>query len=429
MKRRKFIRNAAFTVGLVTVSGAIIRLTKSKSMDYSDYFKKLNFSLRNYKRSNPFLIVDLDKLDNNIDELKKLIPTHADYRIVVKSLPSIELINYVQNRAKTNKLMVFNQSFLSQLSLNGDEKLDILFGKPMPVRAAQYYYQTLQTNKGFDPSKQVQWLVDTEKRIHEYIGLAKSIGQKILLNIEIDVGLHRGGFDNIESLRSALNSIKANQDYVAFSGFMGYDPHIVKVPSILLSRVKAFNYMKTFYNDCKSLVETEFPELWNKNLTFNGAGSPTVSLHNTVESPLNDISAGSFAVKPTDFDIDTLESFAPASFIATPILKKYDNTTLPSVEKFDGILNLFDPNMEQSYYIFGGSWMADYYEPKGLKSNPIFGKSTNQIMLNSSENTKLDVDDFVFLRPHQSEFVFLQFGEILCIRDANIVDEWSVLNV
>ena len=85
--------------------------------------------------------------------------------------------------------------------------------------------------------------------------------------------------------------------------------------------------------------------------------------------------------------------------------------------------------MKQSYYIFGGSWMADYYEPKGLKSNPIFGKSTNQIMLNSSENTNLEVDDFVFLRPHQSEFVFLQFGEILCIRDANIVDEWSVLNV
>ena len=71
--------------------------------------------------------------------------------------------------------------------------------------------------------------------------------------------------------------------------------------------------------------------------------------------------------------------------------------------------------------------MADFYSPEGIKENPIFGKSTNQIMMNSSENTNLDVDDFVFLRPHQSEFVFLQFGKILSTRNGKLEAEWEVL--
>jgi len=187
--------------------------------------------------------------------------------------------------------------------------------------------------------------------------------------------------------------------------------------------------MKKFYNECKTVVQNEFPSLWRDDLTFNGAGSPTLSLHNNKDTPLNDISAGSFAVKPTDFDIETLSMFNPACFIATPILKKYDNTTLPSIENLDGLLNLWDPNMKQSYYIFGGSWMANYYEPKGIKANPIFGKSTNQVMINSSSETELEPDDFIFLRPHQSEFVFLQFGGLLCVRNAQIMQEWNVFNI
>ena len=281
---------------------------------------------------------------------------------------------------------------------------------------------------GFEPQKQLQWLVDTPKRVTEYIDLAKSKNLQLRLNVEIDVGLHRGGINNMKELSEVLTLIEVNKNHVSFSGFMGYDAHIPKVPGILLSREKAYNNMRDFYNECKNLVKTKFPTLWSENLTFNGAGSPTLALHKRNDSPLNDISAGSFAVKPSDFDIDTLEQFSPASFIATPVLKKMENTTLPSLEGFKGLLNLLDPNTQNSFYVYGGSWMATPFQPTGIKQNAIFGKSTNQVMLNASIQTNLNVDDFVFFRPHQSEFVFLQFGGILGVRDNKIVEEWQCMN-
>ena len=428
MKRSVFLRNTAIGISGLTLAGVVARLSVIKSKNYSPYFSQLNQSLKNYNRAVPALLIDLDALDANIGELMKIIPEKAKYRIVVKSLPSKELVDYIMLKADTKRLMIFDQAFLSQISQYSDSTIDILYGKPMPVKTAEYYYDTLKTDQGFDPSKQLQWLVDTPKRIDEYIVLAKRKNLKLQLNIEIDVGLHRGGFKDIEALSNALKLIEANKDFVTFSGFMGYDAHIPKVPSILLSREKAYGVARDFYNACKDLVRQKFSSMWHQNLTFNGAGSPTVVLHNNGDSPLNDISAGSCLVMPTDFDIDTLTQFKPACYISTPVLKKYKNTTLPSLEGFTGVLNLANPNMENSYYIFGGSWMANYYQPEGINGNAIFGKSTNQVMINASNNTKLEVDDFVFLRPHQSEFVFLQFGGMLGIRKAKIEQEWSIFN-
>ena len=70
--------------------------------------------------------------------------------------------------------------------------------------------------------------------------------------------------------------------------------------------------------------------------------------------------------------------------------------------------------------------MANPYQPEGIKQSALFGKSTNQVMLNASSNTTLNVGDYVFLRPHQSESVFLQFGGILGLRGGKIEKEWSV---
>jgi len=77
----------------------------------------------------------------------------------------------------------------------------------------------------------------------------------------------------------------------------------------------------------------------------------------------------------------------------------------------------------QSFFIYGGFWKADYVFPEELQLNSLFGASTNQTMVNAPITTNLDVDDFVFLRPHQSEFVFLQFGKLIIIRRNEIVDE------
>ena len=387
------------------------------------YFKTLNKELKNYQRAIPCLLVDLDILDENITEVISNFRKDTSLRVVVKSLPSFQLIEYILEKTHSNKLMVFHQPFLTDLASRLDNKSDVLLGKPMPIKTAEYFYNNLpQQHNGFNPFTQTQWLVDTEKRIKEYINLAKQLNQKLRLNIEIDVGLHRGGFSSLENLRKGLSLIQNNQEFVGFSGFMGYDPHVVKLPKIIRSEKKALQLANQFYEQCKSLLQKEFPLLWNDNLTFNGAGSPTLNLHKEQSSPINDISIGSCFVKPTSFDILSLKNYKPAAFIATPVLKIFSNTTLPGLETLKKLFT------KKSAFIYGGFWKADYYYPKGIKQNNLFGASTNQTMINIPKNVSLQVDDFVFLRPHQSEFVFLQFGEVLPIRKGKIQQPWQLLN-
>ncbi|MFK7773284.1 MAG: alanine racemase [Saprospiraceae bacterium] len=392
------------------------------------YFESLHQELKNQPRAIPFLIIDLDKLDQNIETLKSSIQPNVDFRIVVKSLPSPELLNYVMQKATTKKLMVFHQPFLSHLSKIHDDSIDILLGKPMPIKTAMFYYQTLKTPNGFSPTKQLQWLVDTTQRVEEYVFLAKKIQKKLRINLEIDVGLRRGGFTKLNDLKKALHLIQNNLEWIEFSGFMGYDPHVVKLPKVIMSKEKALKKANDFYGKCISLLKNEFPKLFHEQLTFNGAGSPTIALHQNRNSHLNDISAGSCLVKPTTFDISTLEKYIPASFIATPILKKMKGTTIPGIEKLKGLLNFSNKKNRQSYFIYGGFWKADYYYPKGISENELYGSSTNQTMINSSAKKELQIDDFIFLRPHQSEFVFLQFGKILTLRNGKVNEKFSLLS-
>jgi D-serine deaminase-like pyridoxal phosphate-dependent protein len=255
---------------------------------------------------------------------------------------------------------------------------------------------------------------------------AKRKGQQLRVNLEIDVGLHRGGFTDAASFEAALSFLQAHQEHLQLGGLMGYDPHVVKLPKLLRSQEKAFELMCTAYRRYIQILQDKYPSLWHEQLTFNGAGSPTISLHQSELSPLNDWSAGSCLVKPSGFDRPTLEKYQPASYIATPVLKKFAGTTLPALEGYRGVLNAIDASHKQSYFIYGGYWKADYHYPFGLRENKLFGSSTNQSMVNAPEGAQLKVDDFVFLRPRQSEFVFLQFGQILAVRHRKIVEEWEV---
>ncbi len=392
------------------------------------FFQELNQTLKNYERAIPFLLIDLNQLDENINQLQNSLNPQLAFRLVVKSLPSNALVKYIMQRTDTNNLMVFHQPFLTQISATCSDQVDILIGKPMPIKTAAYYFNNLPNNPSFNPFDQIQWLVDTEERIREYIGLAKKLGLKLRLNLEIDLGLHRGGFDGLAELEKGLKLIAHNTDRVILSGLMGYDPHVVKLPSVVRSKEQAFSMANEFYETAKTLIKTDFAELWSKDLTFNGGGSPTLPLHQTGDSPLNDISAGSFLLKPTTFDIPTLSAFQPACYIAAPVLKKFSGTTLPALEKFKKQLNLINSSYKQSFFISGGFWKADYCYPFGVKQNKLFGASTNQTMLNAPASAQLEVDDFVFLRPHQSEFVLLQFGNLLAIRNGVIEEEWAIFN-
>ncbi|MDR3415511.1 MAG: hypothetical protein P4L83_04920 [Nevskia sp.] len=102
-------------------------------------------------------------------------------------------------------------------------------------------------------------------------------------------------------------------------------------------------------------------------------------------------------------------------------------TRAPGFEQGSRILSWWDPNLRETYFIYGGYWMADYESPKGLRFNATYGHSSNQEIVNASPGVGLRVDDQVFLRPWQSEAVLLEFGDLVAVRDGRIVDSWAPL--
>ncbi len=419
MKRRHFVIGAA----ALGAGAALALRPRAEAQPYDDYFRALNDELRRNGPARPCLLIDLDRLDRNIDAVMASVRAPRHYRVVEKSLPSPKLLEYVMRKAGTNRLMSFHQPFA-----NADARLfpecDILIGKPLPVRAAERFYRELQG--AFDPSRQMQWLVDTTERLRQYLELARGLGTRLRINIEIDVGLHRGGVDDDATLSEMLALIEAQPQQLEFSGFMGYDPHVTALPRFAGSRDALFASAMQAYESRVALLRSRHPALWNEKLTLNAAGSPTYKLHER-ENLSNDISVGSALLKPTHFDIDTLAEHVPAAFIATPVLKAVGPLRLPELDGLSRLARAWDPNTREMFFVYGGNWMADYESPQGLRRNGLYGKSSNQENVTASVGTGLAVDDHVFLRPQQSEAVLLEFGDLLAVRGGRIVEQWPVL--
>jgi D-serine deaminase-like pyridoxal phosphate-dependent protein len=427
MQRRTFLLTAL----AASVAATIALKPRRFGEPHNDYFAPINEQLKLKSQSKPMLIIDLDALDENINSLKKLINQDSEYRVVVKSLPSVELLKYVMDSAGTSRLMVFHQPFMN-LVAEEMPNADVLLGKPMPIGAARHFYKSFNANgqngsRLFKPDQQLQWLIDSYSRLQQYLELAKQNGVLMQINIEIDVGLHRGGLMAASELDDLLDLINENPQHLRFTGFMGYDPHVVKLPSFVKKREIAHKESQATYQAFIDRAIGHSSQIELDSLCLNGAGSPTLALHKE-SSVCNDISAGSGLVKPTDFDIDTLESMQAATYIATPILKKLVGTTVPGLEHLSRIIPWWNPNREHTFFMYGGAWMAEYESPKGLVVNETLGKSTNQQVINGSVDLALNVDDFVFLRPNQSESVFLQFGAIQTVRDGLLAAKWPVFN-
>jgi D-serine deaminase-like pyridoxal phosphate-dependent protein len=416
-------RNLLIGGGAVLVGGMLAR-PSDKGGSYPEYFRRLNQLLRRESIDRPVMLIDLDRLDRNIDRVSKSVATTPGktYRIVVKSIPSPQLVDYVAKRSHTNAMMVFHRPFLQEMArLRPDA--DLLLGKPMPVTAAHTFYAAHSGD--FDPSHQLQWLIDTEARLRQYLDLAKAQNLKLRVNLEIDVGLHRGGYARPADLVSSLTLIKDNPQNLEFAGFMGYDAHLMGLPSFLAD--PELPRVKQRYQDFQAILNTQFPELTQQRLTFNCAGSPTFR-HYEQDKFVNDISAGTCLMKPVHYDIATLEDFEPSALIATPVLKRLQGGNLPTLEALGPLLRGWDSNQAQMYFGYSGNWLAENESPPGLSPNFAY-TSSNQQGYNASSKVDIDVDDFIFLRPTQSEAVLLQFGDLVMFRGDRIEARWPVLPV
>lgn len=370
----------------------------------STYFQQLTQDLKQLGTGTPQLILDLAQYQNNLNVVQSKLPVQLKPRLVVKSLASTELLQFASEKLNTQRFMVFHLPHLQEI-IGAFQQADILLGKPMPVHAVQRFYQSLFGQKGLNLQVNIQWLIDSQARLEQYLQLAQNLNFCLNINIEIDVGLHRGGVSSQEQFVALLKLIQQHPLNLKFSGLMGYDAHVAKLPKILKRLEKSYQQSQQIYQQFKMTLQ-QFPDLWHENLCFNGGGSPTFMQH-CQQSVCNDLAFGSMLLKPSDFDLKNLSALKCALWIATPILKVLPYGQIPGLEVFNYL-----PHQHKALFVYGGYWQADYYFPEKSQPHILYGRSSNQEMVLVSKSCELKVDDYVFLRPTQSEAIIPQFSQL-----------------
>ena len=429
-KRRKLFSRRNIIAGGVIAAGALI--IKKKPADLSGasgddaYFQKLSAALLAAGIGKPTLIIDRERLHQNIDMVTGSLPDGMALRVAQKSVPSMGLLNEILTRAGTNRLMVFNQDYLQTMCLEAEAK-HILMGKPMPILAAQNFYKFIAGKPVNEKSlANLEWLIDTPQRLAEYAALAAKNNIDMNINIELNVGLNRGGVSDPDVLKTLLTTIKADPNLI-FKGFMGYEKHIVYAPGGKAGMDKSKETCWAIYRNAVDIAKDVMgPDFDPAGATLNGGGSATYRLYEDTET-MNDLCLGSAFVMPSHFDYDTLEGHVPAAFIAAPVLKQADKLTTPLPDFLNKIRAMWNPNERQSFFHYGGRWLADPVYPKGLIYSSVFGRSSNQEFVTGSDKINLDPNDYIILRPQESEAVFLQFGDIAVFENGQITEFWPVL--
>jgi D-serine deaminase-like pyridoxal phosphate-dependent protein len=399
--------------GLAVVGGAAVLASRKSDHGgaHDAYFLALTAALRKAGIAHPVLVIDQARLDRNIAAARATLkPANLPLRVVVKSLPATGLIDHVARGMTTNRFMVFNGAMLDIMAARPGA--DLLLGKPLPAME----YAGIIDKVGAEAAGRIQWLIDTPARLKQYADIAAARGAKLRANMEIDVGLHRGGFADGQSLAAAVD-LARTFPHVTVSGLMGYDAHVPKMSD----PDEAYATSQALYRTATGVLREKLG-VDPASLTLNGAGSPTYARH-AQGTAANEVSVGSAFVKPADFDLPSLARHVPASFIATPVIKA-KRMELPGNEWLTGPLTFMDPNAARAFFIYGGHWLATPVSPPGLQFSDLYGRSSNQEMLTGSTHVALKPDDRVFFRPNQSEAVFLQFGDILLFDGAAITGTW-----
>lgn len=372
----------------------------------------------------PVLVLDLDQLDDNLAWVRARFPRGKAARLVAKSLPSSPLVAHALAALGTHRQMVFHAPFLLAAARDTPTS-ELLLGKPMPARAAAGFYRDLPRG-AFDPARQLIWLVDTAARAAEYAELARGLGVRARVAVELDIGLHRGGAATPAELAPILRVLAAPDAPLELAGFMGYDAHVGAVPRVLGEPQEQLAAANARYRELLGAARELAPALCAGPLIVNGAGSKTFLDHDD-KSPVNDLSFGSALVKPTRFDVPALAALAPAVFIATPVLKVLPGTTLPGLEWARGLMGHLRRDQRRSAFIYGGRFDATFVWPEGTREDRLYGASYNQSMIHVPEDADLAVDDQVLLRPNDSEAVMLQFGDLWVVRGGALHARWPVL--
>jgi D-serine deaminase-like pyridoxal phosphate-dependent protein len=384
----------------------------------ASYFEQVAVDLGAAGFGTPQVFIDMDRVDANIAEI--VSKAGADrYRIVEKSLPSLDLLEYVQQKSGSQKFLVLHLPFLEGV-LGRFPNADVLVGKSHVTDAIRSFFESQPKANWASIAKQVTFIADDAKRLGELIQLASDLGVTLKLAVEIDVGLRRSGLTDPSQLGPMLTTFQSSSQNVQFAGFLGYDGHVPFAPGGSLSAVQAaWQASADVYQSYVDVLKG-FPALVRSSLIFNSGGSATYPMYTS--GPVNDVAAGGGVLRPGDYPNFVIGALQPAIFIATPVLKVYPQPQLP----------FFTPEQSakvlaglQGLTIYGGGWPAFYTYPAGILGAPLIFDPTdyamvpNQGMVVAPADTVISPGDWVFYHPRQSDALF-QFERILQVRGGRL---------
>ena len=374
----------------------------------SGYFAGLSKALQAADIYRPCLVLDRDRLDANIAQVKQRLAPGLAVRLVDKSLPCVPLLSYIARALDTNRFMTFHPP-VTQAVLDAFPEGDLLYGKPMPVGAAK----AALTRGGAGWWSRVCWLIDTPERLAEYGALATALDTELRFAFEVDVGLHRGGFRSPAEIKALTTPARLHCE-----GIMAYEAHAPEIPGLFGGAANALKKASARAAEFAAALDP------GQRRILNIGGSKTALLHGAREA--NEVSIGSAFVLPRDFDRPGLDGFQPAAFIATPILKALD-PVVPGPEWLSNALQALGLFPRKGCYLYGGKWMAEPVFPEGMKPNGLIGFSSNQQFMGLPATADVKPGDYAFLRPTQSEAVLQHFGAIAVFSGGRIVEFWPVL--
>ena len=430
---RRSLRALALAA-LLALGAALLLRPEARAPRADPYYDALAAELRAHAPSRPLALIDLDRLDANLAAVRAQLKPGQWLRLVTKSLPSLELIGYALERSGATGLMVFHAPFLPDLLRATAPHVDLLLGKPLAAAEAAELYAALGPDAADAASARIQWLVSDLAMLEDYLALAAARGLVLRINLEIDVGLHRGGARDADELRGLLGRLRDAAGRARFSGFMGYDGHVAHAPGFepfapQEERVRAaFTAMLARYGEFVAIARSEFADLVPADPTWNGAGSLTYTLY-PPDAVVNDLALGGALLMPSTYDVFTLATHRPALFLAAPLLKRIEPAEVPLLGPLDRVWRWWNPNRAVAFYVNGGGWAADLVHPSGLDTNPLLEGPANENLLptlsrlDGSQQQTLRPGDFLLYRPRQGDSL-VQFETIFLVRNGHLAGTW-----
>lgn len=387
-----------------------------------DYFKQIGSDLAAAGFGTPQIIIDLDRLDANADSITNEIGQDR-YRIVEKSLPSLDVLGYISNRTGSNRFLVLHLPFLPAL-LAAFPTAQVLVGKNQPIAAVTTFFNSLPAAaERADAASRVQFLVDSRTRLDELASLATSLSLTLQVGVEIDAGLHRGGVRRPSDLPPVLAGFLANANTLRFIGMLGYDGHIIGSPMAPGLEKKgvlaAYQSVEAIFRACTSIIQSDFGSLWQSDLVFNSGGSNTYPLHHG--GVVNDVATGGGMLRPNAYSNMFIGALQPAMFIAAPVIAQFDKVEIPFVDNVGQSVE--DGN--QSFSMYGGGWAAVFVYPRNLSLAPLVSDPENmnlvpnQTLIVAPGDITISRGDWNLHQPRLADAMF-QFQDILLVRGGRL---------